>query len=59
MLPQGESHSSEDEPCGNVIDELQSTVGAASSSSDSSDEVFGTLTICCGFDVNLPIDTCE
>ena len=45
MLPQGESHSSEDAPCGNVIDELQSTVGAASSSSDSSDEVVGALTI--------------
>ena len=58
MLPQGESHSSEDAPCGNVIDELQSTVGAASSS-DSSDEVVGALTICCGFDVNLPIDMCE
>ena len=39
MLPQGDSHSFEEEPCGNITDELQSTVGAASSSSDSSDGV--------------------
>lgn len=36
VLPKGESHSSEEEPCGDIIDhhELQSIEGVPSSSSD-------------------------
>ena len=36
VLPKGETHSSEEESCGDIIDhhELQSIEGAASSSSD-------------------------